>query len=360
LELEAQASVLTLEPLRTQVFQLNYAQADDVKKSLMESGASTGSGGANNTPRMLGPRGSAIAELRTNQLFVTDVPSKLEQIQQMIKQLDIPVRQVLIEARIVEANDTFGRSLGVKLGASDLRAKQGGDGGYSVGSGNRVAVGTNYGNVIGTTGAGGVVDVSGQFVNLPSPLLLNNTSSPATFAVSLFSAAANRYLNLELSALEQDNKGRIISSPRIVTADQKEAMITQGKNVTFITINTEGKSSPETVKANLSLTVTPRITPDGDVIMKVNVTKDSLESITSNSATVNNKTINTEVLVENGGTIVIGGIYEILENSNETKVPVLGDVPFLGNFFKNKARNTDKQEMLIFITPKIIADKLKR
>ena len=360
LELESKAAVLSLEPVRTQSFQLNYAKAVDVAAYLAATAAGGATGANANTSRVLSSRGSAVAEPRTNQLFVTDVPSKLEEVQQMIKQLDIPVRQVLIEARIVEASDTFGRTLGVKLGATDLRAKKGGDGGYSVGNGNRVAVGTSYGNVVGSTGAGENVNVNEQFVNLPSPLLLNNTSAPATFAVSLFSAAANRFLNLELSALEQDNKGRIISSPRVVTADQQEAKITQGKNITFITVSDEGKPGKETVTANLSLTVTPRITPDGDVILKVNIEKNSLDSITANSAIVNNKTINTEILVESGGTIVIGGIYEMLETNNETKVPLFGDIPVFGNLFKNKARNTDKQEMLIFITPKIVSNKSLR
>ncbi|GAB4398889.1 MAG: type 4a pilus secretin PilQ [Rhodoferax sp.] len=355
-ELEALMTVSTLEPMRTQAFQLNYAKAEDVRKNLVESGPAGGGlpGAVTSSPRMLSPRGSAIAEPRTNQLFVTDVPSKLTQIEQMIKQLDVAVRQVLIEARIVEANDTFGRSLGIKLGATDLRAQQGGDGGYSVGRGNRVVLGTSYNNVVASSGAGGSVDLEGNFVNLPAPGLANSNGSPATFAISLFSAAANRFLNLELSALEQDQKGRVISSPRVVTADQKEALISQGKEVTVFVPNDKGTRDPKTVNASLSLRVTPRITPDGGVIISVNVEKNSLESV--DPLVVNVKKINTEILVENGGTLVIGGIFEMLETNGETKVPVLGDIPVFGNLFKNKSRNTDKQEMLIFITPKIVSE----
>src|SRR5450830_1547791 len=163
-ELESIASLQNLEPLRTQSFQLNYTKAAEVAAQLTATGGGTGAGSS----RMLSPRGSTISEARTNQLFVTDIPSKLEQVQQLIAKLDIPVRQVLIEARIVEASDTFGKSLGVKLGGNDLRAQKGGDGGYSIGGSNRAAFGTSYGNAVASSGAGGAVDTLGSFVNLPA------------------------------------------------------------------------------------------------------------------------------------------------------------------------------------------------
>jgi len=357
-ELEAKAAVLSLEPVRTQSFQMSYAKAADVAAYLAATASGGGSGANANTSRVLSPRGSAVAEMRTNQLFVTDVPSKLEEVQRMIAKLDISVRQVLIEARIVEATDTFGRSLGVKFGATDVRARQGGDGGYSVGNGNRVAIGTSYGNAVASSGVGGSVGLDGNFVNLPAPSLQNNSSLPATFAVSLFSAAANRFLNLELSALEQDNKGRIISSPRVVTADQKEALIKQGKEVTVFVMNDKGERTPQKVDASLSLKVTPRITPDGNVIISVDVAKNSLANI--DPLVVDVKNITTEILIEDGGTVVIGGIFEINENNSETKVPMLGDVPWVGNLFKNKSRETIKQETLIFITPKIVTERAFR
>lgn len=216
LDLESAAALQNLEPLRTQSFQMNYTKAAEVAAQLTATGS--GVGVATSNARLLSPRGSVIAETRTNQLFVTDIPSKLEQVQQLMAKLDIPVRQVLIEARIVEASDTFGKSLGVKFGSADLRAQQGGDGGYSIGGDNRVVFGTSYGNAVASSGAGGTVDLTSGFVNLPA--IGQNGYSPATFALSIFSSAANRFLNLELSALEADGKGKVVSSPRVVTADQ--------------------------------------------------------------------------------------------------------------------------------------------
>ena len=361
LELESKASVLNLEPVRTQSFQMNYAKADEVAKQLTGAG-----GGEKSAGRTLSQRGSATADLRTNQLFVTDVPSRLEQVQQLLAKLDIPVRQVLIEARIVEASDTFGRSLGVRLGGADLRAQMGGDGGYSLGGGNRAVIGGSYADALrgsgefrsrSTTGSSGDALTNtayqNQFLNLPA--VGQNGFSPATFALSIFSAAANRFLNLELSALEADNKGKIVSSPRVVTADQKEATIEQGREITLQNTGENGKPITTKVKGVLSLKVTPQITPDGDIIMSVEVTKDSI--VSTAPVVVDVKAIKTQVLVENGGTVVIGGIFELAETENETKVPLLGDLPGVGNLFKSRARTANKQEMLVFITPKVVTDR---
>jgi len=220
LELEAQNAIQNLEPVRTQSFQLNYTKAVDVAAQLTAGGTASA--------RLLSSRGSVIPEPRTNQIFVTDIGSKLEQVQQFINKLDIAVRQVLIEARIVEASDTFGKSLGVRLGGSDLRGLRGGDPGYALGGGNRLALGGSYNAVSGTTRESSTVldTINTSFVNLPA--VGQGGFSPSTFAISLFSAAANRFLNLELSALEADGKGKLVSSPRIVTADQTKAMIEQG------------------------------------------------------------------------------------------------------------------------------------
>jgi type IV pilus assembly protein PilQ len=220
-ELEAKASVESLETLRTQAFQMNYAKAVDVAAQIMATGGSTGgASAAAASSRILSPRGSAIAEPRTNQLFVTDIPSRLEQVQQLIARLDIPIRQVLIEARIVEADDRFGRSIGVRLGGSDLRGVRGGEPGYPAGGTNRFAIGGSYNAISSTTRESeNVLDtINTSFVNLPSAGA--GGFAPAAFAVSLFSAAANRFLNLEISALEADGRGKIVSSPRIVTADR--------------------------------------------------------------------------------------------------------------------------------------------
>lgn len=349
-ELESRNTIQSLESVRTQSFQINYAKSSDIAVQI--AGAGTGPASA----RILSNRGSVIAEPRTNQLFVTDIPSKLEQVQQLIAKLDVAVRQVLIEARIVEATDTFGKSLGVKLGGSDLRANRGGDGGYQFDGNNRVAIGTSYGNAVASSGAGGLVNSAGNFVNLPASTL-GVANAAASVAVSIFNAAANRFLTLELSALEADGKGKIVSSPRVVTADQTKALIEQGTEFPYQTATSSGATALAFRKANLKLEVTPQITPEGNIILDLDVSKDSRGETTPAGIAIDTKHIKTQVLVENGGTVVIGGIFEITENTNETKVPLLGDVPYLGNLFKSRERTSRKQEMLVFITPKMISDR---
>lgn len=352
LDLESVIAVQGLEALRTQSFQINYAKAEEIAAYFKADG-----GGDKGSARILSARGSVIAEKRTNQLFVTDIPSKLEQVQQLIAKLDIAVRQVLIEARIVEATDTFGKSLGVKLGSADVRANKGGDGGYQLNGDNRVAFGTNYGNAVATTGAGGTVDTSGQFFTMPAVVNYPALASPAAFAVSIFNASANRFLNLEISALEADGKGKVVSSPRVVTADQVKATIEQGEELPYQVASSSGATSIAFRKANLKLEVTPQITPEGSIILKLDVTKDTVGRLTTAGFAIDTKHINTEVLVENGGTVVIGGIYAETTKEDETRVPLLGDLPVLGNLFKSKARSTSKQELLVFITPKMISDR---
>ncbi len=357
-DLEAQAAIRNLEPLRTQSFQLNYTKAEDIKQQLTSSSGSGGGGGSGaNSGSLLSSRGSVIAEPRTNQLFISDIPSRLEQIQDMITKLDVPVRQVLIEARIVEATDTFGKSLGVKLGGADLRGIRGGDAGYGVGS-NRIAFGGNYNAITSTTGqtdAGGLTSTSSQFLSLPALGLAGAT--PANFAISLFSSAANRFLNLELSALEADGKGKIVSSPRVVTADQTKALIEQGTEFAYQQATSSGATAVAFRKAVLKLEVTPQITPEGNIILDLDVNKDSPGGVVEGAMSINTKRVKTQVLVENGGTVVIGGIFELTETDQENKVPFLGDVPVLGNLFKQRTRKADKQEMLVFITPKMISDR---
>ena len=349
-ELESRNALQSLEAVRTQSFQINYAKASDIAAQI------TGGGSGPTSARILSNRGSVIAEPRTNQLFVTDIPSRLEQVQSLIAKLDIAVRQVLIEARIVEASDTFGRSLGVKLGGLDLRSQRGGDGGYQVNGNNRVAIGTNYANTVASSGAGGTVNTSGNFVNLPASTL-GVANAAASFAVSIFNASANRFLNLELSALEADGKGKIVSSPRVVTADQVKALIEQGTEFPYQVATISGNNSLAFRKANLKLEVTPQITPEGNIILDLDVNKDSRGETTAAGIAIDTKHIKTQVLVENGGTVVIGGIFTLEETNNETKVPLLGDVPYLGNLFKSRERTSKKQEMLVFITPKMITDR---
>ncbi|WP_119156831.1 type IV pilus secretin PilQ [Caldimonas tepidiphila] len=354
LELESQAQLAALEPVRTQSFQLNYSKAEQVAKGLVGEGGGDGAGA-----RILTNRGSVIAETRTNQLFITDIPSKLEEIQRLISKIDIPVRQVLIEARIVEANDSFGRSLGVKLGATDLKqANTGTLTGYPVGEGNRVALGANYGAVGIATGQGGSSSTTtgdAQFFTLPAVGL--GGYNPATFALSLFNASAQRFLNLELSALEADGKGKIVSSPRVITADQVKALIEQGTELPYQAATSSGATQVQFKKANLKLEVVPQITPEGNVIMDVDVNKDSVGQQTAAGFAIDTKHVKTQVLVENGGTVVIGGIFTMEERNTETKVPLLGDIPALGYLFKTRTRSSEKKELLIFITPKIVSER---
>lgn len=358
-ELEAQAAIRDLEPMRTQSFQLNYSKAADIATQLTSSGGSGGGGaGATGSRGLLSARGSVIAEPRTNQILVSDIPSRLIQVEEMIAKLDVAVRQVLIEARIVEATDTFGKSLGVKLGGGDLRGIRGGDAGYSVGGGNRIALGGNYNAIGATTGAfesSALTSLTSQMVNLPASGL--GGVSPTSFAISLFSSAANRFLNLEISALEADGKGRVVSSPRVVTADQTKALIEQGTEFPYQQATSSGATSIAFRKAVLKLEVTPQITPEGNIILDLDVNKDSPGTPVEGGMSINTKRVRTQVLVENGGTVVIGGIFELNERESENKVPLLGDIPVVGNLFKNRVKQAEKQEMLVFITPKMISDR---
>ena len=356
-ELESKKKIADLEPTRTQAFQLNYTKAEEVAKGLTGQTLGSGSGGSQNN-RILSPRGSVIYETRTNQLFVSDVPSKLEEIQGLITKIDIPVRQVLIEARIVEADDSFGRSLGIKLGGVDGRGIRGGIPGYNVGGNNYVAVGGNYNAISQTTGQSPApIDIpDSQFINLPANVS-NFNANAATFALSLFGATANRFLNLEISALEAEGKGNIVSSPRVITADQTKARIEQGEEIPYQQATSSGATSVSFKKASLRLEVTPQITPEGNVILDLEVNKDSRGAPTNAGPAINTKQVKTQVLVENGGTVVIGGIFTQDEQSEINKVPLLGDIPFIGYLFQNRVKSTRKTELLVFITPKIVTDR---
>jgi len=343
LEREANAALETLEPVRTQSFPLNYAKAVDVARQLMGvpvAGVAAPVGGGAASSRILSTRGSAIAEPRTNQLFVTDIGSKLEQVQDLIAKLDVPVRQVLIEARIVEASDTFGKSLGVRLG-----------GGMNA-STDSTGAGAQFGPTYNAASAG---TTSGTFVNLPGGG--QGGFNAATFAVSIFGENAARFLNLEISALEADGKGKVVSSPRVVTADKVKAVIEQGTELPYQVASASGATSIAFKKANLMLEVTPQITPEGNVILELDINKDTVGQSTPAGFAIDTKHVKTQVLVENGGTVVIGGIFTQLERDDTTKVPFFGDLPGIGALFRNKSRVSNKQEMLVFITPKTLTDR---
>ncbi len=351
IDLEAKKKVTELEPLRTQSFQLNYAKAEEVMKQIAANQALSGQGSSGGSNRILSARGSVNFDTRTNQIFVTDIPSKLEEIGIVIAKIDIPVRQVLIEARIVEADDSFGRALGVKLGWTDLRGRPT-QAGASLG-GNYAAIGAQ------TQQSPAVAfEPNSRFINLPANVSTGfGGGTAATVALSLFGASANRFLNLELSALEAEGKGNIVSSPRVITADQQKARIEQGEEIPFQQATSSGATSVQFKKASLRLEVTPQITPEGNVILDVEVNKDSRGELTAAGPAINTKQVKTLVLVENGGTVVIGGIYTQQERNEINKVPLLGDIPFLGVLFQNRVRTTSKTELLVFITPKIVTDR---
>jgi len=350
-DLEAKKKIADLEPLRTQAFQLNYTKSDDVARALL--GTSTGTSGGGNTSRLLSTRGTVLSEPRTNQLFVADIPSKLEEVQAMITRIDIASRQVMIEARIVEASDNFGRALGVKLGSTSQNS-------FHVGGSQYVGVGGDYNQVGAQTGQTGATAAytDGQFVNFGANAgAVSSTVTAATVAMSLFSASAGRFLNLELSALEEDGTGRIISSPRVITADQVQAVVEAGTELPYQQATSSGATSVTFFKANIRLQVTPQITPEGNVILDVDVNKDSVGTLTSAGYAIDTKHVKTTALVENGGTVVLGGLFQQTDTDVVDKVPFLGDIPFLGNLFKSTTRVSQKTELLIFITPRIITDR---
>lgn len=362
LEFEAKAAIENLEPLRTQSFQLNYTKAIAIAQGLMGTGASAGGSGgggsSGTTTRILSPRGSVIAESRTNQLFVSDIPSRLAQVTELIQKLDIPVRQVLIEARIVEASDTFGKSLGVRLGGGIAGER------FASSAGNRAFGTIGAMPVSGTGGSGGnnggtptTTWTSSNFVNLPAGDAGQAGTAAGTFAISLFNSSFSRMLNLEISALEADGKGKLVSSPRVITADQTKALIEQGEEIPYQQATSSGATSISFRKAVLKLEVTPQITPEGNIILTLDVSKDARGVNTPSGPAINTKHVQTEVLVENGGTVVIGGIFELTETNDESRVPVLGEIPYMGALFRKRERIANKTEMLVFITPKMITDR---
>ena len=351
LELEQRAQISELEPLVTETFQMNYQKADNFRQVF-------GLDGQIGRGNILSRRGSASVEPRTNKLFVTDTASRLDEVRKLIQLTDVPTRQVMIEARIVEADNSFSKNLGAKLGFLDLRGSSGATPGVKLPLGTSASVTGNYLGVgeqtlQAATTAGSFVPNT-QFVNLPAGSI--GGSAPGSVAVSIFSVGALRFLNMELSALEADGKGKIISSPRVVTADQQPALIEQGEEIPYQQATSSGATSIQFKKANLKLEVTPQITPNGNIILMVDVAKDSRGTPAGGNFAINTKHVKTNVQVENGGTVVLGGIFVQTQKELITKVPFFGDLPLLGNLFRNVSSINDKTELLIFITPRVLSD----
>jgi type IV pilus assembly protein PilQ len=361
--LEATKAVVELEPLVSELIQINYAKAEDIAnliKSIKPVGSVTATEhpvfgsqatGANvqiatSSNTLLSPRGQVTVDRRTNSILIQDTAGKISEIRKLIAQLDQPVRQVMIESRLVEATDNFSKSLGARFGLkyADVATSSGRVG---AGSGNIV----DSSNIINT---GMVSNADGLNVNLPSAGIGN---SPAGSIGLTFARLGSNggLLNLELSALEQEGQGKIISSPRVITANQKMARIEQGQERVFTT-NVLGVGSVVTKKATLKLEVTPQITPDDRINLDVDITKDDFADAVN--GVLNVKEITTQVLLDNGETVVIGGIYSQDKIDTITKVPFFGDIPLLGWLFKSKEAQNNRTELLIFLTPKILSDNL--
>lgn len=332
LELEAKQQISELEQVRTESFQLKYQKAVDVQKILGDK-----------TQLILSKRGSVVVDPRTNTLFVQDTSAKLEEIRKLINQIDIAVKQVMIESRIVEATDTFSKKLGARLGLQDRR---------DIGSGSKIGVSGNL-NDSSSLALGAVPTGGTGNLNLSLPVV-----GGGAFALTLLNKATGNLINLEISALQSDGQGKIISNPRVVTTNQMEATIESGVEIPYLQASSSGATSVAFKKAVLSLKVKPQITPDENIIMDLKVNKDSRGTDTIAGPAIDTKQISTQVLVENGGTVIIGGIYEQAIRQDINKVPFLGDIPVLGNLFKDKSNIDEKRELLIFVTPRIIRESL--
>lgn len=384
-ELEANATLERFAPLVTEVIRVNYAKAADIseviksvrviKQGQVGSGSAVSGLNATETDKnsLLSARGSVTVDERTNSLLVQDISEKIKDLRLIIAKLDKPVRQVLIETRIVEANDNFSRELGARLGFQRITNAARPLGSKGSGIGDVISGGSVVGNST-------IIDSIADQADDPSaPLVFDRStgtpgglavdlgassisgSNPASYAFDIFRAGKGyaNLITLELSALESDGKGRIVSSPRLITSNQKEAKISQGQEI-FISVpgGSGGSGTLEKIEAELTLIVTPQITPDDRVIMDVEITQDNLISVAAGASVIGTKQIETQVLADNGETVVIGGIYKEDSSDGVTKVPLLGDVPILGNFFKKKSRTSNRTELLIFLTPKIINPKL--
>ncbi|NNM79330.1 MAG: type IV pilus secretin PilQ [Gallionella sp.] len=323
IELTARQEISELEDLKTETFQLNYIKGDAFKKIVTDP-----------QQKLLSKRGSAVWDERTNQIFVQDTPSKLDEVRKIIAKVDVPVRQVMIEARVVEASDQFSRNLGVNMTYTNT---------------NIPITPAAPPGVIGAAGGAGVA-TAGVVAPIGGPA--------GTITAMLFNASNTRMLNLQLQALDTDSKGKIISSPRVVTADKTEATIETGVQIPYQQASSSGATNVAFVTAALSLKVKPQITPDDNVLLDVKVNKDSVGTIYAGVPSINTNKVNTQVLVENGGTVVIGGVYTQTKTDADNKVPFLGDIPVLGYLFKSTSAINNKDELLVFITPKVMKDTL--
>jgi type IV pilus assembly protein PilQ len=329
------------------VFVLKYQKAEAFKDILTGSKSGGGSGGQSKS--ILSKRGTAVMDPRTNTLFIQDTAKKLEEIQNIINKTDVAVRQVMIESRLVLADEKFSKSLGARFGVQSATTP--GNNSLSIGgalaNGVTTGLGTGATTINGNTGLNSNLPVANPF---------------GSIAFSLFRLPAGLLLNLELTALESDKRGKIVSSPRVTTANQHKAKIASGVQIPYLEASSSGSTSVSFKEAVLSLEVTPQITPDDKIIMDLEVKKDKVGQVivigNSSVPSIDTQNINTQVLVANGETAVLGGIFEQTERNDVDKVPFFGDLPIIGNAFKRRTKQDDKTELLIFITPKIMDESL--
>jgi len=352
IDLEAAQAITELAPIRTAFFTINFAKVTELEPLFIGEGGEDDAGSG-----LLSTRGSVIIDERTNTLIVKDSDDVISEIRKILAELDIPVRQVMISSRIVIATDDFTRELGTRFGLTRSDTF-GSDGLYNTSGtvGATDVMTSSAVDNIQATGQPNPIDIpfgtTDRFnVNLPTAGL-----AAGSIAFSIISGSS--LIDLELSALQAENQGEIISSPRVVTADRHEAFIEQGVEIPYLSATSSGATQVEFKKAVLSIQVTPQITPDDRIIMDLQVNKDAVGEVFAGIPSIDTREVNTQVLVNNGDTIVLGGIYEQITRDEVDKVPLLGDIPILGYLFKHTLESDEKAELLIFVTPKILKDTL--
>jgi type IV pilus assembly protein PilQ len=376
-ELQARKEVEELAPLRTAYLQVNYAKAGELMaliKGRPVSSASGSGGGASaaassggNSNSLLSSRGTVSIDERTNTLLIQDTPDRIEDIRKLVATLDVPVRQVLIESRIVVVSDDFTRDLGARFGVNAVRAH--GSNGLVAVTGDSQSSNSVVSSALTNTQAGRgpfpvTLPTNPNQSNVPNYTDRYNVNLPVTSpagAVALAVLNGNYLVDLELSAAQAENRGEIVSAPRVITANQKEATIEQGVEIPFQEASSSGATTTQFKKAVLSLKVKPLITPDNRIILDLAVSQDSIGQLVQSATggqvpSINTRSLTTQVLVNDGQTVVLGGVMATTKTANDTKVPILGDIPILGHLFKNTTRVNNKDEILIFVTPKILRE----
>ncbi|MGV0034963.1 MAG: type IV pilus secretin PilQ [Candidatus Azotimanducaceae bacterium WSBS_2022_MAG_OTU7] len=341
LELESRQQISELAPMRTEFIEVKYANASEIFSLFQSAGEGRGEG-------VISPRGSVIVDERTNSIIITETTEQINRFREVLDRLDVPVRQVLIEARIVTATSSFGESLGVRWGALAYKSHDGGD------------VNTQFGGSLTTIGEIRNSPASGRNLTYsPEDNLIVDLPAGGSASSFAFGIIGKDYLlDMELSALETEGRGEVIARPKVITSDKQKATIESGDQIPYQEASSSGATATQFIDAVLGLTVTPRITPDDRIIMDLSVNQDSIGAVFGGIPSIRTNSIETQVLVNNGETIVLGGVFQTVVSEGVTKTPFLGDLPLIGSFFRTTTRSDDKQELLIFVTPRLIRDSL--